>query len=682
MKIKINTIAGFFILLFHFSVSGSTQNSFTVKDTIGVSKSIVKPSGKRSDSTRTADTIKVETIKFPLLKRGNSFILNKDIKKYNDYRSSSDILTLLPYSFYQNPGSYGQPGVIQVFGLSNGDVSYSTGGILLNNRWKSSYNTYFINSESYDSLEYFSISSGFLYNRLNNPVHINIIGKNRISERPYSMLRFHQAPEEEGSVDLIFKTPLFSNTYFFTRISNSATDSRGGANITPNYNTNFSLWNVETSFSYLFDESWLLEVGYQYIKDSTEYNGGVIENENMFEARNATVTYNELFQRTTEHNFSLKLDADLFDGAKTYLSVYHRYSLQEYRQNSDTNTVVQSIPVIVSDNSYNSFGITLRQIFDYQFVNFDVIGNYERTDYKSDRLFPNSAENIMSLSGRLTFDLFDKFFPSFYAKTSNIRKIQFTGLGAEANLSLTDEFSLFGGISFFESPYSIIESELMQQDKEKVKQKITTAEIKANYSGRYLNASLGYFLYKNDASAIPVVIRDNDSLVINEISYFDQIETQRSGLNLTINLKVWKLLLSTNSNYYLNHSSNQYYSIPEFTSYSGFYYVDSLFDSNLFLKAGINFKVTGIKSYVEIDNENTRLMYFESDAQNNPINPIRNERVPLSSQIDLFIAGTIQESATVYFVFENLLDEQYYIIPYYPMYPMGLRFGISWEFLD
>jgi outer membrane cobalamin receptor len=55
---------------------------------------------------------------------------------------------------------------------------------------------------------------------------------------------------------------------------------------------------------------------------------------------------------------------------------------------------------------------------------------------------------------------------------------------------------------------------------------------------------------------------------------------------------------------------------------------------------------------------------------------------PLSSQIDLFIAGTIQESATIYFVFENLLDEQYYIIPYYPMYPMGLRFGISWEFLD
>jgi outer membrane cobalamin receptor len=51
-------------------------------------------------------------------------------------------------------------------------------------------------------------------------------------------------------------------------------------------------------------------------------------------------------------------------------------------------------------------------------------------------------------------------------------------------------------------------------------------------------------------------------------------------------------------------------------------------------------------------------------------------------QLDFFLAGKIQDRATVYFVFENILNAKYFIAPYYPKQARGLRFGIAWEFLD
>ena len=46
------------------------------------------------------------------------------------------------------------------------------------------------------------------------------------------------------------------------------------------------------------------------------------------------------------------------------------------------------------------------------------------------------------------------------------------------------------------------------------------------------------------------------------------------------------------------------------------------------------------------------------------------------------IARRIQDKATFYFTFENLLGNQYFIIPVYPMHPRGVRIGLSWDFIN
>jgi outer membrane cobalamin receptor len=102
--------------------------------------------------------------------------------------------------------------------------------------------------------------------------------------------------------------------------------------------------------------------------------------------------------------------------------------------------------------------------------------------------------------------------------------------------------------------------------------------------------------------------------------------------------------------------------VPEIFSKSGIYISDSLFSSNLNLKSGFVFTYYGKIKYL-----NTQGSIFET-------NP--------AYTIDFTLSGRIRNAATVYFTWENLLDEKYYLIPYYPALGRNLRFGIAWDLFN
>ena len=86
-----------------------------------------------------------------------------------------------------------------------------------------------------------------------------------------------------------------------------------------------------------------------------------------------------------------------------------------------------------------------------------------------------------------------------------------------------------------------------------------------------------------------------------------------------------------------------------------------------------------IEFYVNI--HNVQLSYMKPFGSDQ-IELISTEKTKRAVQLDLFISGIIQEAAIVYFVFENLLGSQYYIVPFYPTQSSGIRFGLSWELFD
>ena len=89
---------------------------------------------------------------------------------------------------------------------------------------------------------------------------------------------------------------------------------------------------------------------------------------------------------------------------------------------------------------------------------------------------------------------------------------------------------------------------------------------------------------------------------------------------------------------------------------------DMFFENNLYLKAGIIFYYTG--------------------ALQSLANKIGIVEVEPSNKVDFSLAGEIKKVAIVYFIWENLLGNQYFITTYYPMPERNIRFGLSWELFN
>ena len=123
----------------------------------------------------------------------------------------------------------------------------------------------------------------------------------------------------------------------------------------------------------------------------------------------------------------------------------------------------------------------------------------------------------------------------------------------------------------------------------------------------------------------------------------------------------WKLLLESYLSYY-HTTDNKLIGVPEFQTQTGLYYTSKLFNDNLDLKTGFVFYYTG---------KNNVYTYEQGLVE-----------VPASNKLDFTLAGEIQKIAIVYFTWQNLLDNNYYIIPYYPMPSRNIRFGVAWKMFN
>lgn len=154
----------------------------------------------------------------------------------------------------------------------------------------------------------------------------------------------------------------------------------------------------------------------------------------------------------------------------------------------------------------------------------------------------------------------------------------------------------------------------------------------------------------------------------------------KTSINLSANLTIWKVLFSTNASYYL---TNDDYNLdtPDFTLSGGLYYKDILFEDALDLKTGLSYFLYGNRYMSKYDFQSS-LSYRHIYNNTGSIVPLSNEMFSPDFRLDFFAAGTIQKLATLYFTAENILGTQYYIVPYYPMPGLTIRFGVSWEFFN
>ena len=660
-------------------------NPLSSLDSVGIS-------GNQSIDSLTTDStqiIKVDTLK-PIYQKGllgqaeHGTIFKKENFYRSDYRYTGDLVKYLPFGFVYDLGSLGQPNEASIYGFGFQNTSYLVDGISFTNRITNSLDLNNVQSENINQLEIIPLARGFIYGSANNPATVNFNMKDTVNTVPYSRIRFYQAPDEESYLDASFGAYLVDKLNFSFSLTSNAIDSRFD-------NSDYGGWKASTRIRYMFSNKINLIASYHYIKSEAKLNGGIdaldknnvnydnLQSEVIYPTVNiSSRIFPSRFQKYTQHNVLLKLLGKFIKEAPTNLTFYYLFNNTEFRQNERTG--LANIPTIINDNQSKTIGLRLRQNISIKPIELEIISNYENIDFDTGILKDNSPITSFSIAGVAKTTLLDgQVVPSAFTKYLNYDGKSYFGLGADLNYKFSNSTNLYAGVSRFERDPGLIARDLKNNSSQPSKQSISNLEIGVKFNSQILNGTISFFNSGNDNNLFYAIGNNPDTLIVNEANQFFVEKTDQNGLNLNLNLRFWKLLISLNSNYYLDKEENKS-NLPDYNGFMGLYYIDTLFNTNLKLKAGANFYYYGGQSYFTYDLEKSvPIKYFNNGSS---FNLIKNESSDPSFQLDLFLAGQFQDSAILYITYENILGKEYYLVPYYPKQGSGFRFGISWEFLN
>ena len=670
--------------IFAFQVSQKTIKNFP-SDTSKNKSAVVKDS--LSHPVKKDMTIPLYSRAFINNSQGNYEIGKNEIDSY-DYRFMGDLLTNAPFGFNRDLGNVGQPSEVLINGQGFGKVSYLNDGISINNRLTNSYDLNLFQSESVDSIEVIPLTRGFLYGTMNNEAAVNFISNKPTLLKQYSRLKFYLAPNNEGMVDAIFSVNPFKKINVYFEITHQSTDS-------VYTNTNYSSWRFDTRIRYLLSDKINLTASYKYAMSNIQlYSGVNIDsikskylpsdvNSVLYENLLAPVRFKNRYQKTFVNDFKLQLTANLIPYSPTELNLYHQDYLVQYRQN-EYGSDSTSADVISDNNDSKVTGGNLRQDLNFDIVHVSSLIDFERDEISSPLINGSVNKNIFSTAGIAGIDLFNKsLIPSGFIKYLKYSSVSYVGAGADVVYNYDKTLKLYAGLSSFEKPYNIFEEYYYPANTGyDNKQKISTVDFSLSFTNSFLNISTGYFKQSisnalTPAMYYPELLKNDTSIFINKK------EISLQGLSIAFDLKIWKLHLNTNTSYYFSVQSRHDYDLPDFTSYGGIYYIDTLFHRNLKLKTGFNYSTIGNRDQTIYDFEKS----ITSNIEFNPGSLTNGISISLSQfsptfQLDFFLAGKIQDRAIIYFIFSNFLDKNYFIVPYYPKQARQLRFGVAWEFFD
>ncbi|HCY76586.1 MAG TPA: hypothetical protein DHV28_11760 [Ignavibacteriales bacterium] len=639
------------LILYPVITLGQIQDSVTSEikiypDTISV----------RTDSLLTNDSLFTKVKRDSLVPlyysplTEKSFIVSNKAMKRLEYQYAGDYLRLFQFNFIKDLGFTGQPNETFLYGVGNDAINYLIDGISFNDRYSNSLNLNLIQSEDVDSVEIIPLPRGFLYGAYNNPVSVNFITKDFLPAQPYTRLRFYQGANRDMMLDGSFNAIITNRLIASFDIANRIFDGTYT-------NSDYSIWQGKVKLKYLLSNAINIIATYNYNDYKAGYNGGInvdsiialgenVDNV-MYDFRVAPVVYPKGELKTLTHLPRLRFLIKPAEWMRSDASLFFMFN--RYEKNTSASEY--------SENK--TYGLNIRNDFHYSVFKFQLNVDYEKQDLFSNRfIFPvqlnavqiDAAENVFAVSGILSANLDDgTFIPSVYYKRSSYNENY-----SQPAIYNTDEISHGVGI------------DLLFKIKQGIGLYLGTSVLKPNNSSDH-----GYSFIEFGARYQNEFVFTDIKYFYNEYSsgfytggvFFDYVKYgYLNGLGLNLKFNYWKLLLETNSSYYYTIGYNKLMGVPEFQTQTGLYYTSILFNDNLDLKTGFVFYYTGTNNVFTREHGVTE--------------------VPSSYKLDFTLVGEIQKTAIVYFTWQNLIDNQYYITPYYPMLSRSIRFGVAWELFN
>ncbi len=328
------------------------------------------------------------------------------------------------------------------------------------------------------------------------------------------------------------------------------------------------------------------------------------------------------------------------------------------------------------DNYSRSLSSTFLHNFSVKNFSSSVNAGYEKLDLKIDEIFPKAELNNYYASISVQYNILNESItPSVYGKYSYFNKQAAIGFGSDISFEPIKNLNILLGFSNFDKPLSPIESQYLDAIEIPSHQVLFTS---INFGRKNYKAGLSFFNITSKNNTLPVFNSETNS---DDLTYVFDDKSISSGINFNSNIEFWNILTTTNVNFYWQNESQFETQENILSINAGIFYVDTLYNDNLNLKTGFIFKLFDNPNYSIYNFQHMRSASYSivDEAINKlSLQSVLNDKM----RVDFYLAGRIQDAATFYFIYENILGNNYFIVPYYPMPEGGMRIGISWDFLD
>ncbi len=612
----------------------------------------------------------------------STFRVSKTEIDFENYRSIPDLLYLLPFGSLNNFGSFNAPVDLLFLNLPSNIFSVSQNNFSHSNKWHGASELNLLQTENISELEITPISRSFLFNSQSNFSILNIVSNDSIAPHPISRIRFYQAPNNDASIDAMFSARILNNTGLMFRLTNSSNDGAFS-------NSQSGVWKADLKTIYKFSDSLFASIEFIHSKSNMELNGGIdfetlslsqtILQDGFYNV-NAPVMFENRHKENSTNQLSTQFNGHL---AKSIFSkvVFNYTSFEDrFRQNMDNSLSDSSR--ISNFNSYSLYSASVENKFVFNKLVLSLFGYYDQTDYDVDYLNLITTEHSYFISGVAEYDLFDSLIvPAVFVKLGSYEKQSHDGFGFDVKIKLNNNFKLMSGFSSFIKPYLMVELQSQWPYFNTIEKRITNffTTLEANFNR--FKTSATYYNINLENTHAPVfnnqMLHVNSTIVTFPLT--EQIKTE--GINFISRINFWKIETFLNYNYVLNESKTITPQNSANSLTAGLYYVDVLYNDNLNLKTGFTIYLQGNIDHQIYDFQSMRSSsYYYSNNANQKFNSYLIDNNPF--RLDYTLAGKIQNRATFYFAYENILGNNYYIVPYYPMPEGGIKIGVSWDFLD
>ena len=606
-------------------------------------------------------------------------VINKEEYDFTEFHSPGDIPANYLPAEKNDFGIFGHPDFFNIYGLEKTSVlidnlPVSTSGV---------FNFYDISITGITRIEVPSLTSGFLYGDRMNGVAVNFVRKDFVPEKPVTEIRYLQGANDEGEINIFFARKFSRRLIFSFNVANKAVSSRF-------LNSGYSHWGGFGRVKYLAGNNLNLALTYSYLHSKTGLNGGVDfdsikagsfgsdYNSILYNSYLAPVLFPNRYLKTTREKIELSINSKILDNDLFAARIYYDNNLYEFRQNELSKNYSRAIPKIINDTKNRRIGFNFTNLLTADFITLKILGNFENLTASSPLFFDSRTMNNLSLSGiaSLTKNKFG-LAPSLFSRTLFYNGSWFLGYGGALRFSPVSNIIITGSASRFQKPYSLF-TQVYSMEKGSA---CLTSELSVKYLfGKSMIKATGYLAAEKNAMFAYSTEQSKQYYHPEKIKYAAN-DVSAFGMNLFSDIHYGKFEFFLNATYNLTASYKELETLPKFFANAGLYYIDSLFSDNLYLKTGFNFYFTGKQNFLFYNFQTSDAVRFYQNSSGS-IMPLVYPPTENNLTLDFFLCGRIQDRANIYFIFENLTNKDYFVVPYYPEQSRGIRFGVEWDLFN